>query len=90
MLVLQFYFSWIFQCSMLNVLTLLILRKNPVIAEFTEAKRNRQEAKNKCCILLLTGIYSLENRPEAFLRYFVLCEWGVISVLINIISGTKM
>ena len=33
--------------------------KNPVIANFTEAKRNRQDAKNKCCTLLLTGIQSL-------------------------------
>ena len=32
--------------------------KNPVNAEFTEAKRNRQDAKNKYCIMLLTGIYS--------------------------------
>jgi len=30
---------------MLTVLTLLIRRKNPVIADFTEAKRNRQDAK---------------------------------------------
>jgi len=30
---------------MLTVLTLLIRRKNPVIANFTEAKRNRQSAK---------------------------------------------
>jgi len=28
---------------MLTVLTLLILRKNPVNADFTEAKRNRQD-----------------------------------------------
>ncbi len=33
--------------------------KNPVNADFTEAKRNRQDAKNKDCITLLTGIYSL-------------------------------
>ena len=32
---------------MLTVLTLLIRRKNPVIADFTEAKRNRQDAKKK-------------------------------------------
>ena len=30
---------------MLTVLTLLIRRKNPVNADFTEAKRNRQDAK---------------------------------------------
>ena len=30
--------------------------KNSFNADFTEAKRNRQDAKNKCCFLLLTGI----------------------------------
>ena len=30
--------------------------KNPVNADFTEAKRNRQDVKNKYCILLLTVI----------------------------------
>ena len=73
---------------MLNVLTLLILRKNPVIAEFTEAKRNRQEAKNKCCILLFIGICFTENCPEEFLSCFKLCEWGVIAVLVNTIPDT--
>jgi len=40
------YFNFIpciFQCSMLTVLTLLFRSKNPVIANFTEAKRNRQD-----------------------------------------------
>jgi hypothetical protein len=32
---------------MLTVLTLLIWSKNPVIANFTEEKRNRQDAKKK-------------------------------------------
>ena len=57
-------------------------------ADFTEAKRNRQDAKNKCCILLLTGIYSLEYCPEAFLSCFILCALGVIPVLVNTIPGT--
>jgi len=39
------FLSVLLQCSMLTVLTLLIRRKNPVIADFTEAKRNRQDAK---------------------------------------------
>ena len=32
---------------MLTVLTLLIRSKNPTITDFTEAKRNRQDAKKK-------------------------------------------
>ena len=35
------------------------IAESVVNADFTEAKRNRQDAKNKCCILLLTGIQSL-------------------------------
>jgi len=73
---------------MLTVLTLLIRSKNPVIADFTEAKRNRQDAKKKCCILIIIGIRCTENCPGAFLSCFVLCEWGVISVLVNTIPGT--
>ena len=64
------------------------IAESVVNADFTEAKRNRQGAKYKCCILLLTGITLRENCPEAFLRCFLLCEWGVISVLINTIPDT--
>ena len=32
------------------------IAESVVIANFTEAKRNRQDAKNKCCTLHLTGI----------------------------------
>ena len=42
------YFNFIpciIQRLMLTFLTLLIRRKNPVIADFTVAKRNRQDAK---------------------------------------------
>ena len=46
-----------FQCPMLTVLILFIQSKNPVIADCTDVKQNRQDAKNKCCTLLLTGIY---------------------------------
>ena len=44
--------------------------KNPVNAEFTDAKRNRQDAKNKCCILLLTGIYSAVKLPRSIFELF--------------------
>ena len=44
--------------------------KNPVNAEFTEAKRNRQDAKNKCCIMLLTGIYSPAEQPGSIFELF--------------------
>ena len=73
---------------MLTVLTLLIRRKNPVIADFTEAKRNRQDAKNKCCNLLFIGICCTGNCLEAFLSCLRLCEWGVIPVLVNTLPDT--
>jgi hypothetical protein len=73
---------------MLTVLTLLILRKNPVNADFTEAKRYRQDAKKKCCILLFIGICCTENCLEAFLSCFKLCEWGVIALLVNTLPDT--
>ena len=44
--------------------------KSVVNADFTEAKRNRQDAKNKCCILLLTGIYSLGKQPGTMSELF--------------------
>ena len=72
---------------MFTVLTLLIWSKNPVNADFTEAKRNRQDAKNKCCILII-GICCTENCPEAFLSCLKLCELGVIPVLVNTIPDT--
>jgi hypothetical protein len=57
--------SVLFQC-----LTLLIRSKNPVFANFTEAKRNRQDAKNKYCILLLTRIYSAVKLPRNIFELF--------------------
>ena len=82
------FLSVLFQCSMLTVLTLHIRSKNPVIADFTEAKRNRQDAKKKCCILIIVGIRYTENCPEVFLSCFKLCELGVIPVLVNTITDT--
>ena len=55
---------------MLTVLTLLIRRKNPVIADFTEAKRNRQDAKNKCCNLIFIRIYFQEKMPGSISGLF--------------------
>jgi hypothetical protein len=56
---------------MLTVLILLIRRNNPVIAaDFTEAKRNIQDVKNKYCILLLTVIYSLGKQPGSIYELF--------------------
>jgi len=57
-------------------------------ADFTEAKRNRQDAKNKCCIMLFIGIRYTGNWPEAFLSCFKLWKRGVIPVLVNTIPGT--
>jgi len=36
----------------------------------TEAKRNRQDAKNKCCTLLLTGIYFSVKQPGSIFELF--------------------
>ena len=44
--------------------------KNPVNADFTEAKRNIQDVKNKYCILLLTVIYSLGKQPGSIYELF--------------------
>jgi hypothetical protein len=63
------------------------IAESVVNADFTEAKRNRQDAKNKCCILLFIGIRCTGNRPK-FLSCFKLCERGVIPVLVNTILGT--
>ena len=59
-----------------------------VNADFKEAKRNRQDVKNKCCILLFIGIRCTENCPGAFMSCFKLCELGVIPVLVYTIPGT--
>ena len=57
MLVLQFY-SLNFSMLDVDCFDFAYPAQNPVNADFTEAKRNRQDAKNKCCILLLKGIHS--------------------------------
>ena len=54
----------------------------------TEAKRNIQDEKNKCCIQIIVGICCTEKCPEAFLSCFKLCEPEVISVLVNTIPDT--
>ena len=64
------------------------IAESVVNADFTEAKRNSQDANNKCCILLLTGIYSPRILPGAFLSCFVICELGVIPGLLNTKPGT--
>ena len=67
------YFNFIpciIQRLMLTVLTLLIRRKNPVIADFTEAKRNRQDAKKSVAFRFLTGIQSLGKQPGSIFQLF--------------------
>ena len=46
------------------------IAESVVNADFTEAKQNRQDAKNKCCILFLTGIYSLVKLPGSIFELF--------------------
>ena len=69
MLVLQFY-SLNFSMLVVDCYDFAYPEKNPVIANFTEAKRNRQDAKKKCCILLLTGIYSSREQPGSISALF--------------------
>ena len=87
MLVLQFYYLY---SPMLDVdcLDFAYPAKNPVNADFTEAKRNRQDAKNNCCNLLFIGICFTGNCLESFLSCFRICEWGVIPVLVNTLTET--
>ena len=70
---------------MLTVLTLLIRSKNPTITDFTEAKRNRQDAKKK---LLHSYFYRYILYGKLPGKHFVLYELGVIVVLVNTISVT--
>ena len=46
------------------------IAESVVNADFTKAKRNRQDAKNKCCILLLTVIYFQEKMPGSIFELF--------------------
>ena len=46
------------------------IAESVVNADFTEAKRERQDAKNKCCNQLLTGIYSHVNQPRSIFELF--------------------
>ena len=44
--------------------------KSVVNADFTEAKQNRQDAKYKCCILLVTRIFYTEILPGSIFELF--------------------
>ena len=46
------------------------IAENIVNADFTEAKRNRQDAKNKCCNLIFIGIFSLGKLPGSISELF--------------------
>ena len=46
------------------------IAESVVNADFTEAKQNRQDVKNKCCIMILTGIYSLGKQPGSIFKLF--------------------
>ena len=57
------------------------IAESVVNADFTEAKRNRQDAKNKCCILFLTGIYFLGKQPGSIFEMFlIMCMVGNLGV----------
>ena len=82
------FLSVLFQWSMLTVLTLLIWSKNPVIANFTEAKRNGQDAKKKLLHFDYCRYTMYGKLSGSILSCFKLCELGVISVLVNTIPDT--
>jgi hypothetical protein len=46
------------------------IAESVVNANFTEAKRNRQDEKNKCCILFLTVIYFQGKKPGSIFELF--------------------
>ena len=46
------------------------IAKSVVNADFTEAKQNRQDAKNKCCTLIIIGIYFQEKIPGSISDLF--------------------
>ena len=46
------------------------IAESVVIANFIEAKRNRQDAKKKCCILFFIGIYFQEKIPGSISGLF--------------------
>ena len=46
------------------------IAESVVNADFTEAKRNRQDAKNKCCILIFIGIHFLGKLPGSISELF--------------------
>ena len=46
------------------------IAESVVNADFPEAKRNRQDAKNKCCTSLLIGIYFQEKMPGSIFELF--------------------
>ena len=46
------------------------IAESVVNVDFTEAKRNRQDAKKKCCILFFIGIYSLGKLPGSIFELF--------------------
>ena len=46
------------------------IAESVVNADFTEAKRNRQDAKNKCCILLFIKIYFQKKMPGSIFELF--------------------
>ena len=48
------------------------IAESVVNTDFTEVKRNRQDAKNKCCILFLTGIYSSGKLPGSIFELFII------------------
>ena len=70
---------------MLTVLTLLILSKNPVNADFSESITNQTGCVNK---MLHFDFYMYILYWKLPGKHFVLCELGVIAVLVNTISET--
>ena len=65
------------------------IAESVVNADFTEAKRNRQDVKKKLLHSDFNcNIISGKNCPEAFLSCFKLRELVVIPVLVNTILDT--
>ena len=64
-----------------------ILRK-VLLVQILQKQNETDRMQNKCCILIIVGVWCMGNWPGAFLNCFKLCELGVIPVLVNTIPDT--
>ena len=64
------------------------IAESVVNAEILQKQNETDRMQNKCCILIIVGVWCTGNWPGAVLSCFKLCELGVIPVLVNTVTGT--